>query len=161
MKKIIIIFVALLVLAGGAFGGLFMTDNLALIGLAAEPTEEEAAAAKKKEEMNNNVKEDAVYIQLSQVVIPVIKGDRVAYQIYMDLNLEVGSVSDKNDVAMVMPRIQDAIMVSLVTQPIIDTEGFEKIDIKGLKRRLLATIQKAMGDKTVRQVLVTKVMRAG
>ena len=155
MKIVIFIVLGLVLLVGGGLGGLFATDNMHLVGLGDDP----GATAGKDEPAP--APSDALYVQVNHLTIPVIKGNRIAYQILLDLNLEVDGLAAKNDVVAILPRLQDAILLDLIDRPVVDKTGFENIDIKGIKRRLLKTVRRVMGDDTVKNVLIVRAARTG
>ena len=104
-------------LAGGGFAALFATDNLAMVGLGGlfgkeEVVEEEKIGA-----------EVASYVAIDQIIVPVFQDGRVAFQIYLDIKLEVEDSLAGNRLRKGMPRIQDAIIVELITRPIISHDG--------------------------------------
>lgn len=155
MKIVIFVVLGLVLLIGGGLGGLFATDNLDLVGLGDEP------AAMEGKEDQPAPPSDAIYVQITHLTIPVIKDNRIAYQILLNLSLEVDGVAAKNDVVQMLPRLQDAILLDLIDRPVVDSSGFENIDIKGIKRRLMKTVRRVMGDDTVKNVLIVKAARIG
>ena len=96
---------------------------------------------------------------IEKVIIPVIEKDKIAYQIYIDIQLEVANPSDRLLVRQVLPKIQDAIVVELVTRPVVTTDGMENIDVLGIKARLLKVIKGLPRGELVRDVLVTQATR--
>ena len=98
---------------------------------------------------------------LDQVTAPVIRGGVVAYNIYLNLQLEVDNASARNDVMAVLPRVRDEINMDLFSNKIIDQGGLENLDLKMLKGRLLKAVRRAAPKDTVRAVLIINVAKGG
>ncbi len=153
MKKIIIAVVALLLLAGGGFGGLYFTNNLALFGLDGLLGESAMNTA-------NDVKEESdIFVSVDQIIVPVLQDGRVAFQIYLNIKLGVEDNLASIKVRQSMPRIQDAIIVELVTRPVITRDGSSNIDVLAIKSRVLKAIHKTYNGKLVQDVLISQVVR--
>lgn len=153
MKIVIIAVLAILVLAGGGFGALFATNNLNLIGLAGLFDEPEAV------ENDKIGAEEASYVAIDQVIVPVLQDGRVAFQVYLDIKLEVEDSLAGNRLRKGMPRIQDAIIVELITRPIISPDGSSNIDVLAIKSRVLKAVQRTAVGSKVSDVLITQALR--
>ena len=153
MKIVIIAVLAILVLAGGGFGALFATDNLKLIGMGGLFGEPEVV---EEEKIGS---EEAWYVAIDQVIVPVFQDGRVAFQVYLDIKLEVEDSLAANRLRKSMPRIQDAIIVELVTRPIISHDGSSNIDVLAIKSRVLKAIQRTAAGSKVSDVLITQALR--
>ena len=154
MKKIIIIAGIILLLSGGALGGLFATGNLALIGLGGG--EAPSKAAKKMTVLPGDAPS---FIPIRQMVVPVLRNDRIAFQVYLEMQLEVANARDRIDVRKMLPKIQDAIVTALVTRPVMTNDGTGNIDILAIKSRVMKAIRKVPNGNLVQNVLILQAMR--
>jgi flagellar basal body-associated protein FliL len=153
LKIVIIAVLAILVLAGGGFGALFATNNLDMIGLGGLFSEEEVV---EEEKVGAEV---ASYVAIDQIIVPVFQDGRVAFQIYLDIKLEVEDGLAGIRLRKGMPRIQDAIIVELVTRPIITHDGSSNIDVLAIKSRVLKAVQRTAVGSKVSDVLITQALR--
>jgi flagellar basal body-associated protein FliL len=153
VKIVIIAVLAILVLVGGGFGALFATDNLDMVGLGGLFAEEEVVGEEKVGA------EEASYVSIDQIIVPVFLDGRVAFQVYLDFKLEVEDTFAGNKLRKGMPRIQDAIIVELVTRPIISHDGSSNIDVLAIKSRVLKAIQRTAVGSNVSDVLITQALR--
>ncbi len=151
MKKIVIIVLTLILVVGGGFGGLYATDNLALIGLGDAQAKTPDAEVKDEEPPS--------YIPIEKIIVPVIQQGAIRYQIFLDIQLEVANTSDRLLVRQYLPKLQDAIVVELVTRPVVTTDGLENIDVLAIKSRLIKVIKALPRGDIVRDVLVTQAAR--
>jgi flagellar FliL protein len=158
MKKIVIIIVVLLVLVGGGGAGAYFTGALDSL-LGKHETEAEAAARKAAEE--KAALDAMTYVALDPLAAPIIEGRRVTRQVILTLSLQVRSLSAKNDVASIMPRLRDAMLSELYENPVIAVDGNGTIDIVGLKQRMLDVANGLVGPNKVHDVLVIKAVQTG
>ncbi len=164
MKKIVMGFLALIVLLAGVGGGLYAMGMLdELLGLdqelAAEGEAREGAASghgTDAEQAN-----EALFVQFEPISAPVISDGRVQYQVIMTLSLQVADIGTKNDVQGVLPRLRDAMHTELFTNPISVDEVSGTIDLPDLKKRVLLLTRAMVGDEGIEDVLVLNILRMG
>lgn len=157
MKKILILVVLLLVLLGGAGGGLYFMGMLdPLLGKDPESVAAAEAAAVAAEEAAN-----PVFVPMDVLAAPIIVDGRVRNQVLLSLSLQVKDQSARNDVIAKMPRLRDAMLQDLYTEPVVREGSSGAIDINGVKARLLAIAHRVMGSERVRDVLVIKAVQTG
>jgi hypothetical protein len=104
--------------------------------------------------------EDGHYIQVDALTAPVIVRQRVRHHILLTLSIEVPRVSDKNQVARVMPRLRDAMLRDLYAAPIVREEDSGHLDLESLRERMLAVARQTVGTDIIKDVLVVRAMRS-
>lgn len=161
MKKKAIIFgaIGLLVLAGGAGGGLYFTGMLdSMLG-----NEVEAAAEGNGDgelEEHGAASAESIYIQLDPMSAPVFENNRVRHNIFLVLSLEVADNSLRRDVSAAMPRLRDAMIRDLYGTPVVSDES-GALDIEGLRSRMLSIAQRVVGTDVVLDLFIVKATKTG
>lgn len=122
--------------------------------------EGEAKGEEGAEVAEGSVDDGSVYIQIDSLTAPVIVRQRVRHHILLTLSLEVPSMSDKNQVARVMPRLRDAMLRDLYAAPIVREEDTGHLDIESLRTRMIAVAKATIGSDMVKDVLVVRAMRS-
>ncbi|MDA1101542.1 MAG: hypothetical protein O2967_21485 [Proteobacteria bacterium] len=164
MKKIILGILALIVVLGGAGGGLYgmgMLDEF--LGLdqknAAEGVENSGAASGQGTDAEQS--NQAHFVLFEPISAPIIAAGRVQYQVIVTLSLQVAGIAKKNDVQAVLPRLRDAMHTEFFTNPISVNEVNGTIDLPDLKKRVLLLTRGMVGDKGIEDVLVLNILRMG
>jgi flagellar FliL protein len=152
MKIVVIIAVLVLVLAGGGAGAYFTGMLDSLLGV------EQAEGEAEKEEDTEAVTE-AFYLQLDPISSPVIVNGRVEGQVILTISVQVPSAAARNDLAKVIPRMRDAILQSLYSQPLVRHIDDGTIDIRRTKQRLKDMLVDLLGTERVRDVLIVKALQ--
>jgi hypothetical protein len=164
MKKAIIGLFALIVLLGGAGGGLYTMGMLdEILGIAQEGEAEggENSGAASGQGSDAEQADQALFVQFEPISAPIISGGRVQYQVILTLSLQVDGIGSKNDVQAVLPRLRDAMHIELFTNPILVNDDSGAIDLADLKKRMLLLIRGMVGDKGIEDVLVLNILRMG
>src|SRR5579871_5919673 len=94
------------------------------------------------------------YVRFDPIFISVIDGNRVARQIGVTLVLELLDVKSKPDVEAMHKQLNDAFFRELYGFFQTKAGAAGKVDEVYLKRRLLATAGKIVGQGIVKEVLV-------
>jgi flagellar basal body-associated protein FliL len=165
VKKVIIIFVALIVLLGGAGGGLFamgMLDEPLGLGEHAPDAEGKGGHGEASGEGTDAQQvSEALFVQFEPISAPIIANGRVEYQVLLTLSLQVADIGAKNDVNAVLPRLRDAMHTELFTTPILRDDTTGAIDLNDLKSRVLGLTRSMVGGDGIEDVLILKIMRMG
>ncbi len=166
MKKIIIILVGVIVLLGGAGGGLFamgmLDEPLGLNQEAAADGEGGGSGGEASGEGSDAEQvAEALFVQFEPISAPVIANGRVEYQVLLTLSLQVTDIGAKNDVNAVLPRLRDAMHTELFTKPILRDDETGAINLTDLKKRVLRLTRKMVGGEGIEDVLILKIMRMG
>ncbi len=166
MKKIIIILVGVIVLLGGAGGGLFamgmLDEPLGLNQEAAADGEGGGSGGEASGEGSDAEQvAEALFVQFEPISAPVIANGRVEYQVLLTLSLQVTDIGAKNDVNAVLPRLCDAMHTELFTKPILRDDETGAINLTDLKKRVLRLTRKMVGGEGIEDVLILKIMRMG
>lgn len=157
MKKLIIIGGAAVVLLGGGAGGAFMTGMLdPLLGIEETKNEEEVAKAKDLEQA-----QDAIFVELSPLMAPVISGGRVKQQVMLTISLQVKDVGAKNDLVRIMPKLRDAMLRELFDRPLVKDKGDGSLDINDIKSRMLRVAHGVLARDQVQDVLIVRASLTG
>ena len=90
------------------------------------------------------------------VVVPVLSGRRLAGQISFDITLELSPETDRDMVIKRVPRLRNAYLFDLKRYAEQRPEVLRNIQLKSLKRMLLATSTRILGKGEVNAVLVQR-----
>ena len=155
MKKLIIFGgLGLVLLLGGGVGALFALDMLPLDLASKKPERSE------KIEVARPTARDAVYMEMKPLSAPVFEKNKILFNVMLTLSLELPSVTDKDDVAAMMPRIRDAMLGELYQSGLLRNERTGRYDLQRLKRRMLKVARNAVPDKElITNVLVIDAVR--
>ncbi|MEQ9640882.1 MAG: hypothetical protein RIM84_12745 [Alphaproteobacteria bacterium] len=131
-----------------------------LLGGDETASEDGEANGEASADAEGSVNDGNVYIQIDSLTAPVIVRQRVRHHILLTLSLEVPSMSDKNQVARVMPRLRDAMLRDLYASPIVHTEDSGHLDMEGLRERMIAVARATIGTDMVKDILIVRAMRS-
>lgn len=156
MAKKLLVVAGLALLFGAGGGGVYASGMLGGPG----PAE---AAPKKQEnaEAASRTLPEAAYVQLDPMAAPVIGGGKVRYNVMLTLSVEIADQSQKADVARLMPRLRDAMLMELYARPVTRDDESGRIDLESVKERMFTVAQDVVGQKIVRDLLVVSAIRVG
>ena len=177
MKKIILLVVILLVLGGGGAGGWWFFGREAKAdtpdgdkpaahgeksagGSGAAKGEGHGDAAEGDGEEHADAGEEGeghapAYLPLPQMIIPVVKDDKVSQVLVIVLALEVSDPEKLDQIKALEPKLRDAAFRSLygaADRNLLSAGAV--LDVERLKARVLGGIDKAIGKGRVKTVLV-------
>lgn len=137
-KKLAIFSIVFLVLlAGGAFSISLILENfdtLSVEGIQFEKT--------------------AGYVRLDGLAAPVPRKKRFDYYLYVDLKLEVTDDGNVKHVQTLNPILRDAAMRELHRSSLLRTDGVLGVDLRAMKKRLLKSMNDALGEQLLSKVLI-------
>jgi flagellar basal body-associated protein FliL len=99
------------------------------------------------------------YVRLQPMNISVIRDGRPRYQVLYEIALEVPNVENKERIAVLMPRFQDAAMRVLYQNPDGGDGAIDPEDLDRLKADLQKSADAILGKGLVSQVLIVRAMR--
>ena len=144
-KKLAIFSIVFLVLlAGGAFSISLILENfdtLSVEGIQFEKT--------------------AGYVRLDGLAAPVPRKKRFDYYLYVDLKLEVTDDGNVKHVQTLNPILRDAAMRELHRSSLLRTDGVLGVDLRAMKKRLLKSMNDALGEQLLSKVLISKLVKTG
>jgi len=161
MKKIIVMFVALLLLGGGGFAAFTF-----LGGKTAEASVDPKQASKDKEKSESNSSKaeiDAmvVFVKMDPLVLPIISKSGIVQIVNISLTLEVEDAEKAKEIEKFAPRLKDAYIQdmygALSTKTAMTENGVVEVNI--IKKRLHEVTIKVMGNENVRDVLLQAVQQ--
>ncbi len=97
-----------------------------------------------------------VYLKLKPITAPVWKNGRVRYNIFLTLNLEFSDDDKKEIVRKRLPKIRNAFLLEVHDKSILYKDDKRGIDFVRLRKRLMASAEKAVGKDMVRDILVVE-----
>ena len=150
MKKIIVIAVAVLVLAGLAGGGFIMFKKPAEAAVSEHEAEAKSSAQKDAGHSSSNY-----FVELDPLMLPIIDGNGISQSINMIVVVEVSSERKANKVRNMEPRIKDAYiqkMYGLLSHHAAVKGGV--VQIAMIKNALHDITVAIMGDGIVEDVLL-------
>ncbi|MDV7338650.1 hypothetical protein RYZ26_03515 [Terasakiella sp. A23] len=151
MKKVVIIFVLLLVVIGAAVGTLYF--------LKLGPFESTEVVQKTDDELELERTDNTAVVNVKPFTIPMFQGERVAGSIQVQFEIEVEK-GQEEIINKKMHRLEDAYLRDLyVFMPRL-LRNKEKLDILALKRRLMRITKKTLGEedsKVVTDILIQSV----
>jgi flagellar basal body-associated protein FliL len=102
---------------------------------------------------------DLSYVRLQPMNVTVIRNGRPSYQVLYEIALEVPNVANKERIAVLMPRYQDAVMRTLHQNPDGGDGAIDPADLDRLKLALHKSADAILGQGLVSQVLIVRAMR--
>jgi hypothetical protein len=152
MKKVMILFVLLLIVAGGAIGAL---DFLKLGPFQEKQlTAEELDAIAEAKELAGESTTSA--ISITPFSIPLFQGEQIAGNIQVQFELEV-TKGKEEEVNSKIIRLEDAYLRDLYVFLPRLLRNKEKLDVIALKRRIMQITEKIIGPGIVEDVLIQSV----
>ena len=139
MNRIVIIIIAVVVIAGcgGAVWYFFR--------------EADASSVEAQEE---RTLEEAEFIDIENLAIPVIKEGRVNRYITISVSLEMKDMDAKELGDLAFPRLKDEIFRDLYSYFSMQQPGQTGINVAQVKARLMWAAERAIGRGKVRQIII-------
>ena len=141
MNRIVIIIIAIFVIAGagGAIWYFFMQADA--------PIEDQTGE-------NKSSLEEAEFVDIENLSIPVIREGRVDRYILISVSLEMRYQDSKALGDEAFPRLKDAVFSQLYSYFSVQQSGQSGINVAQVKARLLWAAERAIGKGHVRQVII-------
>ena len=141
MNRIVIIIIAIFVIAGagGAIWYFFMQADA--------PIEDQTGE-------NKSSLEEAEFVDIENLSIPVIREGRVDRYILISVSLEMRDQDSKALGDEAFPRLKDAVFSQLYSYFSVQQSGQSGINVAQVKARLLWAAERAIGKGHVRQVII-------
>lgn len=146
MKKLLIVLVGVMLLAGGA--------ATVLKWMKLGPFEEVAAEA--GDEMVRD--ENTLFVDMEPLVIPIFRGNKVAATIQIQVKLETIGEENKAKLQHVMPRISNLFVTDLHSFLPRMLKKLERVDVLVIKQRLKLISDLLIGPDLIQNVLVQSVI---
>ena len=157
MKIILMGFMALLLVAGGAAGGYFYVQNTAVAS--GGVMDEHAKAAKMAKEQAyvdaKKAAENIRFVELDPIILPIIDTQGVTQVVTLVVSLEVYGEDNADFAKRMSPRLKDAFiqdMYGVLNRKASMEGGVVRAD--QLKARLLKASGKVLGTQRVNDVLL-------
>ena len=147
MKKLMVIFAALFILAGGTVAG------LKWLGIG--PFENTETV---QEEAPQEPKEKTIFIDMDAIMVPLLQGNSVAATVQIQVKLETEGKENAIFLKRRMPRISDAFVRDLHAFLPRMLKETERIDVLILKQRLQVIGDRLFGKGYINDVLVQSVI---
>lgn len=146
MKKTLVALVLLLFLASGAGAAWWILLREGLTGAA-----EEGAAGEP----------DRAYVDMGQMVVPVIRADGSVRTFILELSLEVTGEQSAAVVRELMPRLRDSFLVTL--NELLGRRFMEERDYDQdlIRHHLLRVARHTIGEERVESVLIRALEQRG
>ena len=148
MKKLILLFLMLLMLIGGTAGSLILLE----LG-PYTPKKGEVRKVIQKQE-----KDTTVFIDMDPLAIPIFQGNKVAATIQILVKLETNSEDNAEIIRDRMPVITDAFVRDLHSFMPRLLKAKEQVDVLIIKQRLKMVADKVAGKGLIQNVLVQSVL---
>ena len=145
MKLVIIIVLVVLLLAGGGAAFFFLQ------GEDAETPEDQKTA---ELEASAKVTADPVYLDVKNLVIPIIRNREIQKYVLFRITLEMHDENTKDEVRLVFPRLKDAFIKDLFDYYAYRSPGSGGINVKAVRRRLKRASDRTVGKGKVKNVLI-------
>ena len=152
MKKVIIIVLALLILAGGGVGAMTYLGIGPFAGLLAK---KEPDPAEKPTEAPPPAPTYLTY-DIGSFIIPVVVGKGISKQIGIDLAIEVDSHQNEN-VGSQIPRIQNQFNIVLYDLIPSHADAHSISDRQAIHDSLKRTANKLLGDGAIHDIIVKSI----
>ena len=156
MKKLVLAFIALLVMGGGGTGTYFYFKQPAqAAGVKDEVQEEHKSANKGKSGGHGENAYELVYVELDPLILPIIDEYGVSQTVSLVVSLEVATDEDAAYIRQLAPRLNDALLMDMYG--ILNHHAMVKdgvIQVKILKKRMKHVSTKVLGEDMVSDVLM-------
>ena len=142
-KLVIFSFAFLIILAAGAFSISLILENfetLSVEGIQFEKT--------------------AGYVRLDGLAAPVPRRKKFDYYLYIDVKIEVVDDGEVKRVQSELPILRDAALRELHKGSVMRTDGVLGVDLRAMKKRLVESLNAALGEPLVSRVLISKLVKA-
>ncbi|PWR23715.1 hypothetical protein [Zavarzinia compransoris] len=153
MKRIIIILVAGLLLAGIAVAGLYFGGFILQAPAAAE-----TEAAPPPPPATLPVVPDSALLELKNVMLPANRGGRFRNYINFDFKVEVKDEATALQLKQRVAHMRAALVADFSVEPIETRDGPADFDDAVIRARVLAALRRAAGEDIVQDVLIDRVL---
>jgi flagellar basal body-associated protein FliL len=150
VKKLIMVFAAIMMLGGGAVSIMKWLE----IGPFAPKPEEKAAAG---EAPKGPAAEPPRFIDLDALIVPIFHGDEIVATIQISVKLEVTGTANEIKVGRIKPRLNDAYIKDLYSFIPRLLENQERVNVFIIKKRLQMVSDKVAGAGVISDVLVQSI----
>lgn len=153
MKKLVIAFAVLIMLAGGTVS---LLKYLALgpFEISAEELAAREAAEAEKERTRTLFEARPRYIEMDPIQVPYFQGNDVAGTIMIHYKLEVLNVDNERTVAKAQRRIGDALIKDFSFYIPRTLRNNKTLDVTLVKYRIMMTANKMLGKDVVSDALI-------
>ena len=148
MKKLIVLFLMLLLLIGGTAGALMLLE----LG----PFKPKEGTVKKV--IRKQEKDTTVFIDMDPLAIPIFQGNKVVATIQILVKLETNSEDNAELIKERMPIITDAFVRDLHSFMPRLLKAKERVDVLIIKQRLKMVADKVAGKGLIQNVLVQSIL---
>lgn len=148
MKKLIVLFLMLLLLIGGTAGALMLLE----LG----PFKPKEGTVKKV--IRKQEKDTTVFIDMDPLAIPIFQGNKVVATIQILVKLETNSENNAEIIRDRMPVIIDAFVRDLHSFMPRLLKAKERVDVLIIKQRLKMVADKVAGKGLIQNVLVQSIL---
>lgn len=154
MKRIVIILVAILLLAGIAVAGLYFG------GFILQPPADAGAEAAKAPALPATLPTvpESAYYELKNVMLPAVRDGRFRNYINFDFKVEVKDEATAQQLKERNAHMRAALVSDFSTTPIETRDGPADFDDALVRARVLAALRRAAGEDVVQDVLIDRVL---
>ena len=151
MVKKLVIAVAIMLMLAGATIGVLKWLGVGPFG---------AGGAVETESTGTTPGDTLRFVTMDVLVIPIFQGEKVAATVQIQLKLEAASVENQNEIARLLPRLNDAFLSDLYGFIPRHLRKEKRLDIAMIKDRLQMVGDKVAGPGVIRSVLVQAVLES-
>ena len=147
MKKLVIIFICVLLIAGGTIG------VMKYMGLG--PFHDPNAVVEEPEPDE----EEALYVDVPALIVNVVQEGKIVASIQLEIKMETLGEENIIDIKRALPRYSDAFVKDLHSFVPRMLREIERLDLPTLKQRLQLVADRVAGEKgKVRDVLIQSII---
>ena len=103
----------------------------------------------------------AGYVRLDGLAASVPRRKKFDYYLYIDIKIEVADDGEVKHVQSELPILRDAALRALQKESVMRTDGVLGVDLRAMKKRLVESLNTALGEPLVSRVLISKLVKAG
>lgn len=154
MKRIVIILVAVLLLAGIAVAGLYFG------GFILQPPADAQAGQEKAPPPPATLPAipESAYYELKNVMLPAVRDGRFRNYINFDFKVEVKDEATAQQLKERNAHMRAALVSDFSTTPIETRDGPADFDDASVRARVLSALRRAAGEDVVQDVLIDRVL---
>ena len=154
MKKLVIIFTVVIMLAGATVSVL---KTMELGPFAPAPVAEGEGQENGKPAAKQSMEDPPRFIDVEPLNIPVFHEDRVAATVQIQLKLEAIGEENEEEIIRLMPRISDAFLRNMHAFIPRLLKKEERINVVIIKKRLQIISERLVGPNLINNILVQSV----
>ena len=154
MKKLVIIFTVVIMLAGATVSVL---KTMELGPFAPAPVAEGEGQENGKPAAKQSMEDPPLFIDVEPLNIPVFHEDRVAATVQIQLKLEAIGEENEEEIIRLMPRISDAFLRDMHAFIPRLLKKEERINVVIIKKRLQIISERLVGPNLINNILVQSV----